>query len=238
MSSNVEAARAAIRRANRIAVLTGAGVSAESGIPTFRSNGGFWQTHRFEELATLEGFSRKPKMVWEWYEERRRGIAAAEPNPGHFALAQLEPTKRTFTLITQNVDNLHHRAGSRNVLRLHGDIFAIRCMNCGRERVETNPLHELPPKCQCGGMMRPGVVWFGEMLPDGAIEKATTAVHQSDVFLVAGTSAQVYPAAGLIPLALENRATVIEVNPEDTDFSDDVAIVLRGTSADLLPQLL
>jgi NAD-dependent deacetylase len=242
MSSNVEAARAAIGRANRIAVLTGAGVSAESGIPTFRSNGGFWQTHRFEELATLEGFSRNPKMVWEWYEERRRGIAAAGPNPGHFALArletQLETTKGAFTLITQNVDNLHHRAGSRNVLRLHGDIFAIRCMNCGRERVETNPLHELPPKCQCGGMMRPGVVWFGEMLADGAIEKASAAVRQSDVFLVAGTSAQVYPAAGLIPLALENRATVIEVNPEDTDFSDDVTIVLRGTSADLLPQLL
>jgi NAD-dependent deacetylase len=136
------------------------------------------------------------------------------------------------------VDNLHHRAGSKNVLRLHGDIFAIRCMNCGHERVETSLLHELPPKCQCGGIMRPGVVWFGEMLPDGAIEKASAAVRQSDVFVVAGTSAQVYPAAGLIPLALENRATVIEVNPEDTDFSGDVTIVLRGTSADLLPQLL
>jgi NAD-dependent deacetylase len=238
MSSNVESARAAIGRAGRIAVLTGAGVSAESGIPTFRSNGGFWQTHRFEELATLEGFTRNPKMVWEWYEERRRGIAAAEPNPGHFALAKLETTKHPFTLITQNVDNLHQRAGSKNVLRLHGDIFAIRCMNCGRERVESNPLHELPPECHCGGMMRPGVVWFGEMLPDGAIEKATAAVRHCDVFLVAGTSAQVYPAAGLIPLALQNSATVIEVNPETTDFSDDVTIALRGTSADLLPQLL
>jgi NAD-dependent deacetylase len=238
MSSNVEAARAVIGRANRVAVLTGAGVSAESGIPTFRSNGGYWQTHRFEELATLEGFNRNPKMVWEWYEERRRGISAAEPNPGHFALAHLETQKPAFTLITQNVDNLHHRAGSRNVLRLHGDIFLIRCMNCGRERVETDPLGELPPKCQCGGIMRPGVVWFGEMLPHGAIERATAAVSQCNVLLVAGTSAQVYPAAGLIPLALENGATVIEVNPEDTGFSDDVTIVLRGTSADLLPQLL
>src|SRR5215475_4142874 len=122
MSLNVEAARAAIGRANRIAVLTGAGVSAESGIPTFRTNGGFWQTHRFEDLATPEGFARNPAMVWEWYEERRRGIAAAEPNPGHFALAQLEAqletTKSEFTLITQNVDNLHQRAGSKNILRL------------------------------------------------------------------------------------------------------------------------
>jgi NAD-dependent deacetylase len=238
MSLNVEASRAAIRLANRIAVLTGAGVSAESGIPTFRTNGGFWQTHRFEDLATPEGFARNPAMVWEWYEERRRGIASAEPNPGHFALAHLETTKSAFTLITQNVDNLHQRAGSKNILRLHGDIFITRCMCCSHERLETSPLKELPPKCHCGGTMRPGVVWFGEMLPEGVIERAAAAVRQADVFLVAGTSAQVYPAAGLIPLALQNGATVIEVNPEATDFSDAVTIALRGTSADLLPQLL
>jgi NAD-dependent deacetylase len=243
MSSNVEGkpverARSAIARARAIAVLTGAGVSAESGIPTFRSSGGYWQTHRFEDLASPEGFARNPKMVWEWYEERRRDICRAEPNAGHFALARMEERNPKFTLVTQNVDNLHARAGSKNILRLHGDIFVIRCTRCPSERVDTGLLHDLPPMCECGAMMRPGVVWFGEMLPEGAIEAASAAVQRADVFLVAGTSAQVYPAAGLIPLALRTGATVIEINPDETDFSESVTFALRGTSADLLPRLL
>jgi NAD-dependent deacetylase len=232
------AARLAVQRATRIAVLTGAGVSAESGIPTFRSNGGYWNQYRFEDLATPEGFARNPKFVWQWYEERRRGIAAAKPNAGHHALAQLEARAQQFTLITQNVDGLHDAAGSRNIIKLHGDIWIVRCLVCRKERIERAELNDLPPRCGCGGMLRPGVVWFGEMLPEGAMERAGDAVRDADVFIVAGTSAQVYPAAGLIPLAIENGATVIEVNPEATDFSRDVTFALRGTSAEILPQLL
>jgi NAD-dependent deacetylase len=234
MQSSAEAVRAA----KRIAVLTGAGVSAESGIPTFRSNGGFWQNRRFEDLATPEGFARDPKFVWQWYEERRRSVALAKPNAGHRALAAMEKRAERFTLITQNVDGLHDLAGSVNVIKLHGDIWIVRCTVCGKERVERAELNDLPPHCACGGILRPGVVWFGEALPEGAIEAAAKAVQESEVFIVAGTSAQVYPAAGLIPLAIRSGATVIEINPEATEFSNDVTFTLRGSSAEILPQLL
>lgn len=223
-----------LKPSSKVAVLTGAGVSAESGIPTFRSNGGWWRQHRFEDLATPEGFARDPKFVWTWYEERRRAIAAARPNAGHEALVEIERRVAAFTLITQNVDGLHELAGSKNVIKLHGDIWTLRCMKCGKERVDRSELNDLPPYCACGGMLRPGVVWFGEMLPEGAMERATAAVREADVLIVAGTSAQVYPAAGLIPMA----RTVIEINPEATAFSDDVTYSLRGTSAGILPQLL
>ncbi|HYA15849.1 MAG TPA: NAD-dependent deacylase [Bryobacteraceae bacterium] len=230
--------RSSVSHARSIAVLTGAGVSAESGIPTFRSNGGLWQQYRFEDLATPEAFQRDPKFVWTWYEERRRSIAKAQPNAGHLALAEMERRAKRFTLITQNVDGLHDRAGSKNVIKLHGDIWVLRCLRCRREEVNREELQSLPPYCDCGGMLRPGVVWFGEALPEGAMERATEAVRHAGVFIVAGTSAQVYPAAGLIPLAIRNRATVIEINPEETDFSADVTYALRGTSAEMLPQLL
>lgn len=219
---------------SKIAVLTGAGVSAESGIPTFRSNGGYWRQYRFEDLATPEGFARDPKFVWTWYEERRRTIAAARPNAGHFALAEMEKRVAAFTLITQNVDGLHDLAGSKNVIKLHGDIWTVRCLKCGKSRVERAQLTDLPPHCACGGMLRPGVVWFGESLPHGALERAQAAVRAADLLIVAGTSAQVYPAAGLISLA----PTVLEINPEETPFSDEVTYSLRGTSAEILPQLL
>jgi NAD-dependent deacetylase len=234
----LEKARAAVQSAKRIAALTGAGVSAESGIPTFRSNGGFWRNNRFQELATPEGFGRDPKFVWEWYEERRRGIAATRPNAGHEALARIEERTPDFTLITQNVDGLHDAAGSKNVIKLHGDIWVLRCTKCGAERVSRDELSDLPPYCECGGMLRRGGVWFGEDLPSGAMERAGDAVRRAEVLIVAGTSAQVYPAAGLIPLALRSGAAVIEINPEETDFSDDVTIGLRGTSAEILPQLV
>jgi NAD-dependent deacetylase len=234
----LEKARAAVQGAKRIAVLTGAGVSAESGIPTFRSNGGFWRSKRFQDLATPEGFARDPKFVWQWYEERRRGIAETRPNAGHEALVLIEQRVPEFTLITQNVDGLHDAAGSKNVIKLHGDIWTLRCTQCGDERVSREELNDLPPYCECGGMQRPGVVWFGEDLPEGAMERSAEAVRRAEVLIVAGTSAQVYPAAGLIPLALRSGATVIEVNPEDTDFSDEVTIALRGKSAEILPQLV
>lgn len=223
-----------LKPSSNVAVLTGAGVSAESGIPTFRGNGGYWRRHRFEDLATPEGFARDPKFVWTWYEERRRAIAAARPNAGHEALVEMEKRVAVFTLITQNVDGLHDLAGSRNVIRLHGDIWTVRCLQCGREHVNRTELDELPPYCACGGMLRPGVVWFGEMLPEGAMERATAAVRDADVLIVAGTSAQVYPAAGLIPMA----RTVIEINPEETAFSGGATYSLRGTSAEILPRLL
>lgn len=228
-----EAANRLLKSANKVAVLTGAGVSAESGIPTFRSNGGYWQQYRFEDLATPEAFARDPKFVWTWYEERRRGIAKARPNAGHLALAELEKQKQKFTLITQNVDGLHDLAGSGHVIKLHGDIWAVRCLQCGTEREERAELNELPPLCACGGTLRPGVVWFGENLPEGAMERASNAVLEADVLIVAGTSAQVYPAAGLIPMAF----AVIEINPEETEFSGDATFSLRGTSAEILPRL-
>lgn len=223
-----------LKPSTKIAVLTGAGVSAESGIPTFRSNGGFWQQYRFEDLATPEAFARNPKFVWTWYEERRRAIAKAEPNAGHRALVEIEKRSPAFTLITQNVDGLHDLAGSKNIIKLHGDIWTVRCLKCGKEHVDRSELNDMPPRCPCGGMLRPGVVWFGEMLPEGAMERATAAVRAADILIVAGTSAQVYPAAGLIPMA----RTVIEVNPEATAYSDEVAYSLRGTSAAILPLLI
>ncbi len=230
----LEAARWVLKLAGSVAILTGAGVSAESGIPTFRGNGGYWREHRFEELATPEGFEQDPKLVWTWYEERRRGIALARPNAGHYAIRRIEEMKANFTLITQNVDGLHDVAGSRNVIKLHGDIWTVRCLQCGEEHSDRSQLDDLPPPCHCGGMLRPGVVWFGEELPEGAMEQAEKAVGAADVLIVAGTSAKVYPAAGLIPMA----KVVIEINPEETRFSDRVTYSLRGTSAEVLPLLL
>jgi NAD-dependent deacetylase len=230
----VHRSRELLHSAAKVAVLTGAGVSAESGLPTFRSNGGYWRTHRFEDLATPEGFARDPKFVWTWYEERRRAIALAKPNAGHHALVTLEKQKPVFTLITQNVDGLHDLAGSTNTIKLHGDIWTMRCVQCGIERIDRAELIDLPPYCHCGGMLRPGVVWFGEALPEGAMDRAAVAVRAADVLIVAGTSARVFPAAGLIPLA----TAVIEINPEETPFSDAVTFSLRGTSAQILPQLV
>ncbi len=152
-----------LKPSSNVAVLTGAGVSAESGIPTFRSNGGFWQQHRFEDLASPEGFARAPKFVWTWYEERRRAIALARPNAGHHALAEMEKRVASFTLITQNVDGLHDLAGSQNIIKLHGDIWAsaLPVLKCGEEREDRSDAHGSPPPyCECGGMLRPGVVWF------------------------------------------------------------------------------
>jgi len=221
-----------------VAVLTGAGISAESGIPTFRGAGGLWRQYRAEDLATPEAFARDPRLVWEWYDWRRGLIAAAQPNAGHVALAELERRARHFTLITQNVDGLHDRAGSRNILKLHGDIWTVRCLGCGREqRDERVPLPELPPRCGCGALLRPGVVWFGEMLPPGVWEAAEAAARKAGVFLVVGTSAVVYPAAGLAWTAKAAGAKVIEVNLEETPFSAHTDCSLRGRAGDLLPRL-
>ena len=222
-----------LREAQSIAVLTGAGISAESGIPTFRGPGGLWRNFRPEELATPEAFERDPQLVWEWYLWRRRLIAEAKPNAGHLALVELERRTPSFTLITQNVDGLHDVAGSQRILKIHGDIWHSRCSACSYQRSDRSTV-EMPLPCpECGAMLRPGVVWFGESLPRIVWDEAERAVSQADVLLVAGTSATVYPAAGLLHLA----RYVIEVNQEETPFSDRVAVSLRGSCGEVLPRL-
>jgi NAD-dependent protein deacetylase/lipoamidase len=232
-------ARAWLASARSIAVLTGAGISAESGIPTFRGPGGLWKTYRPEDLATPQAFARDPKLVWEWYDWRRKRVAAAAPNPGHLALAALESRGTAFALITQNVDGLHRAAGNRNIIELHGNLWRLRCVSCGREEENLSvPLSPLPPRCTCGGLLRPGVVWFGEALPADAIRQAMLAAEQCDVFLVCGTSAVVYPAAALPDRAIAAGAQVIEVNLEPTPFSESAHVSLRGRCGELLPQLI
>jgi NAD-dependent deacetylase len=232
-------AREWIEDARSIAVLTGAGISAESGIPTFRGPGGLWNNYRSEDLATPGAFARDPGLVWEWYDWRRQRVAAAEPNAGHRALANLEARGPQCTLITQNVDGLHRTAGSRNVIELHGSIWRLRCVACGHEEENRAvPLVPLPPICACGGLLRPGVVWFGETLPPAAIQRAVQAARHCDVFLVCGTSAVVYPAAALPERALAAGARVIEVNLEETPFSQFAHLSLRGKCGELLPRII
>jgi NAD-dependent deacetylase len=228
-----------LAEAERVVVLTGAGISAEGGVPTFRGAGGLWRQHRPEDLATPEAFARGPRLVWEWYDWRRARVAQAEPNPGHLALAQLERRVPDFTLITQNVDGLHQRAGSRRVLKLHGDIWTLHCLGCGLE--ETNqdvPLREIPPRCTCGGLFRPGVVWFGEALPADVLRHAMEAAAHAQVFLVLGTSAVVQPAASLPLLAQQNGAKLVEVNLEETPLSAQADASFWGKAGELLPRLL
>jgi NAD-dependent deacetylase len=237
---SVEEAGRWLRDARSICALTGAGISAESGIPTFRGTGGLWRQFRAEDLATPQAFAHDPKLVWEWYDWRRGIIAAAQPNPGHFALAELEQRGPHFTLVTQNVDELHRRAGSRNVLEVHGSMWTSRCTGCGVEQHDNRvPLPELPPECEeCRALLRPGVVWFGEGLPRDVWDNAQQAAEKAEVLLVIGTSAVVYPAASLVPLARAAGARVIEINVDETPLSSSVDIALRGPSGEILPQLI
>jgi NAD-dependent deacetylase len=235
----VQQPREWIEAADAVAVLTGAGISAESGVPTFRGSNGLWREYKAEDLATPEAFAGDPKLVWEWYNWRRELIAKARPNAGHKALVELEVRKRGFTLITQNVDGLHDMAGSGKILKLHGDIWRMRCTQCGSNWPDRRaPLPILPPHCACGGLARPGVVWFGEPLPDGMMMEAEHAVQSAQVLLVVGTSAVVYPAAGLIPLAKQQGVKVIEINMEQTPYSEMVDCALRGPAGEILPALL
>lgn len=234
-----EVARAAeiLRPARRVMAFTGAGVSAESGVPTFRGAGGLWEGHPVEEVATPEAFRADPVTVWRFYEERRRRVATVRPNPAHAVLASWEDRFPSYTLATQNVDGLHRAAGARRVLELHGSLWGVRCGVCGQEREDpTVPLPKLPPACpSCGGMERPAVVWFGEALPAAVIAAAQAAAEACEVLIVVGTSAVVYPAAGLVEIAAARGARVIEVNPAASALSHLADVTLRGPAGALLP---
>ena len=223
----------------RIVALTGAGISAESGVPTFRGEQGLWRQYHPEELATPHAFNRDPKLVWEWYDWRRGLIGACQPNPAHHALADMEAGLPGFTLITQNVDGLHPLAGNRRVLELHGDIWRMRCTRQGTTLVDrTTPLPEIPPRCaDCGALLRPDVVRYGENLPQDVLEADFTASATCDIMLVVGTSAVVQPAATLPLIAKQNGAVLVEINPQPTPLSDYADLTLRQPAAQALPKL-
>ncbi|MFO1325483.1 MAG: NAD-dependent deacylase [Burkholderiales bacterium] len=231
----------ALRDARFVAVLTGAGVSAESGVPTFRDAlTGLWAKFDPHELATPSAFARNPKRVWDWYAERRAMVGRVAPNAAHAALARLEASVPEFLLATQNVDGLHQRAGSRNVVELHGNIMRVRCSREGTP-VErwAEAARDEPPRCAaCGAFLRPDVVWFEEWLPPDALATAQSAADRCDVLLVVGTSAEVFPAAELPLRALERRARVVEVNPQQTPLSAQATHVLRAPAGTALPALV
>jgi NAD-dependent deacetylase len=221
-----------------VAVLTGAGISAESGVPTFRGADGLWRHYRAEELATPQAFRRNPALVWEWYDWRRGLIAGCEPNEGHRTLAEMENYVQDFTLITQNVDGLHQRAGSRRILELHGDIWRVRCT--AENTIGHNhevPLSRTPPTCSCGALLRPDVVWFGESLDPQVMSAAYAAAETCSLMLVVGTSAVVQPAASLPIIARNAGAYLVEVNVEQTPLSPLADEVMLGPAARKLPEL-
>jgi NAD-dependent deacetylase len=226
-----------IKRAKKIVFVTGAGISQESGIPTFRGKNGYWKKYDPMQLATIDAFYQNPKLVWEWYEERRKNIFAAQPNKGHLAIAELAAHK-DVTVLTQNIDGLHQKAGSKKVLELHGSIIRIKCTVCDYIDDVTISFGFLPPKCKCGNMLRPDVVWFGEPLPQDVWIDAIMHAQSCDVMVIAGTSLVVSPANTLPLYAKQNDAVLIEVNPERTSLSEDMNLSLRETSANALPHLV
>ncbi len=229
-----------LKNADRAAVLTGAGVSQESGLRTFRdSQTGLWSQYKPEDLATPEAFARDPKLVWDWYAFRREAVKAARPNPGHYALAQMETFIPTFTLITQNVDGLHRMAGSKNILELHGNLMKVRCSQCNTYAEIWDDDSESVPQCKvCGGLLRPDVVWFGESLPVLELQHAAHAARDCQVFFSIGTSGVVQPAASLAYAAGKNGATVVEINAEASALTSSADFSLRGKSGEILPDLI
>ena len=226
-----------LNNTTRVAVLTGAGISAESGIPTFRGENGLWKKYRAEELATPTAFSQDPKLVWEWYDWRRGIISPKEPNPGHKTLARWEKVFPDVSLITQNVDGLHQKAGSKNILELHGNIWKVRCTEEGTlsENTET-PLKDIPPSCsKCGALLRPHIVWFGESLDPAVLHNAFLLSSSCEVMFVIGTSAVVQPAASLPLSAAEAGAKVVEINIDPTPLTSYADFSFRGKAGDILP---
>jgi NAD-dependent deacetylase len=224
-----------LRGARRASVLTGAGVSAESGIPTFRGAGGIWEKYDFRKLATPEGFREDPRLAWEWYQLRQREMKKAKPNPAHRTIALMENHFDEFAVLTQNIDGMHKRAGSRNVIELHGNIWRMRCTRDGTVVDLDGPVEDIPPLCHCGSILRPDVVWFGEPLPIDAMNAASEAASKSDVMFVVGTSAVVYPAAALPILTKNSGGLVIEINAERTDVSSYADLSIFGRAGELMP---
>ncbi len=227
-----------LEKARVVSVLTGAGISAESGVPTFRDPGGIWEKFRPEQLANFEAFMADPDFVWNWYQHRREIMRDVKPNMGHFALAEMEGLFDEFYLITQNIDNLHERAGSKKVTELHGNIERNYCIKCKKFYNEIDLKQKGVLKCECGGLIRPDVVWFGEMLPYNALKFAEDSAMRANVFFTIGTSAEVYPAALLPLMAGKSGAFVVEVNTKPTVISGEVDEVLQGKSGEVLSELV
>ncbi len=239
MKSLLEQAAKLLKNSRFPVISTGAGMSQESGIPTFRdAPNSLWGNFNPEKLASKNGFLNNPPLVWRWYLERQRMIAQAEPNPGHIAVARLEKMFDSFVLITQNIDDLHRKAGSKNIVELHGNIFRYKCFDNEHPVLELPDDNNVPPMCRCGSLIRPDVVWFGEPLPEYAVTQAFAAISKCDTILVIGTSGTVYPAASFPSLAHEKGAAVIEINPQDSLSSRGADIFLKGPAAQLLPRLL
>ena len=242
MTKALEQLAERLRSARSVTVLTGAGVSAASGVPTFRGAGGLWRNYSATDLATPEAFARDPELVWEWYAWRRSQIAACEPNVAHRVLARWTQVHDQWRVITQNVDDLHVRAGTRGLVRLHGSIFELRCWNdCAESasswRDERVPFAEMPPRCpHCGGLARPGVVWFGESLNPADLA-AASALTMCDVFIAAGTSSVVYPAAGFLDEARARGAFTAELNTDTTDATHRVDVAVQGPVEETLAAL-
>jgi len=229
---------AALRDARHICVLTGAGISAESGVPTFRdARQGLWEKYDPHQLATPEAFEENPQLIWQWYRWRRELVAAASPNPGHLALARLPEYVSRFTLVTQNVDGLHQRAGSKDVVEFHGNLFADRCYAEGCV-IEHDQQAAVPVCPRCGAHLRPGVVWFGEAIPEEALNASFAAAEDCDVFLSVGTSSLVYPAAGLADIAKDHGAVVAEINPQPTILAETYDFSIAGKAGAALPELV
>jgi NAD-dependent deacetylase len=229
-----------LRSANHVAVLTGAGVSAESGVPTFReAQTGLWAKYDPQELATPQAFRLNPGLVWDWYAWRCSLVANAKPNTGHFALVQISAHVPRLTLITQNVDGLHQRAGSLDVIELHGNIMRTKCFNCGRPAGKFQERGDRPPRCSyCDGYLRPDVVWFGENLPQRPLTRAISAARGCDIFLSIGTSSVIHPAASLPIEAMELGISTVEINPDRTPLTSHMNYVLAGPSGTVLPALV
>ncbi|MBI3756118.1 MAG: NAD-dependent deacylase [Deltaproteobacteria bacterium] len=221
-----------------VTILTGAGISAESGVPIFRGKNGLWKNFRPEDLATPEAFKREPGLVWEWYDSRRQTLSRLKPNPGHFAIAEIEKRVKDFTLITQNVDGLHQLAGSKNIIELHGNIWRVKCLTCGKVAENRDVPIKILPFCECGGLLRPDVVWFGEMLSDDNLTRAFVASDNCDLMFVIGTSGVVHPAASLALRAKDEGASVVEINIENTPLTASADATFLGKAGEILPRLL
>lgn len=228
-----------IKAATSVVVLTGAGISQESGVPTFRGKDGLWQNFRAEELATPEAFHRDPALVWQWYDWRRGLIKPLKPNPGHYALVELEKRVENFTLLTQNVDGLHRAAGSENPIEIHGTIWCVRCLECKKTSENREVPIKLLPKCEvCGGLLRPNVVWFGESLDEKILHTIYTRLQRTEVMLIVGTSGVVQPAASFGIVAKRAGAFVAELNRSNTPQSSLFDLSIQGKAGELLPRLV